>query len=135
MAASTHAVELIGTELINVINPRIRSKRSFRELLDSIEAVGLKRPITVVRRGRTGDAVYDLVCGQGRLEAFKTLGEKRIPAFIVDATDEDLMVKSLVENCARRHHSADDLLRDIGRMKSRRYSDSEIARKTGLSSE
>lgn len=136
MVASTHTVELIPTARINVVNPRVRSKRSFRDLLESIESLGLKRPITVVRRGQAnGDTLYDLVCGQGRLEAFKTLGEEHIPAFIVDATEDDLMVKSLVENCARRQHSADDLLRDIGRMKSRKYSDSEIARKTGLSVE
>jgi ParB family chromosome partitioning protein len=45
------------------------------------------------------------------------------------------MIKSLVENCARRQHQAIDLLHDIGGMKQRGYSDPEIAKKTGLSLE
>jgi ParB family chromosome partitioning protein len=63
------------------------------------------------------------------------LGESEIPALVIEASIEDCMIKSLVENCARRHHRAIDLLHDIGGMRSRGYSDSEIAKKTGLSLE
>lgn len=136
MTAATHSIEVIPVADINVVNPRIRSRKSFRDLVDSIESVGLKRPVTVTRRKRERDgAGYDLVCGQGRLEAFKVLGQIEIPAFVITATSQEVMVKSLVENCARRQHSANDLLRDIAGMKKRKYSDAEIARKTGLSSE
>lgn len=48
-----------------------------------------KRPITVTRcqSGAEGKD-YDLVCGQGRLEAFIECGQTEIPAVIIDV-DED----------------------------------------------
>lgn len=128
-------VQLIAVSDISVVNPRIRNKKSFRELVENIAALGLKKPITVTRRGEREGKTYDLVCGQGRLEAFVELGESEIPALVIEASVEDCMIKSLVENCARRHHRAIDLLHDIGGMRSRGYSDSEIAKKTGLSLE
>jgi len=127
-------VRLIPISAITVVNPRIRNKKSFRELVENISVLGLKRPITVTRCD-SGGRSYDLVCGQGRVEAFMELGEAEIPAFVIEATPEDCMVKSLVENCARRAHRAIDLLHDIGGMKQRGYTDSEIAKKTGLSFE
>lgn len=136
MDAHTQEITLIPVDGITVINPRVRSKKSFRELVESIETVGLKRPITVTRAHSPVDGrAYDLVCGQGRLEAFRTLGETEIPAFVIVASIQEAMVKSLVENCARRQHSANDLLRDIARLKDRHYTDVEIGRKTGLSTE
>jgi ParB family chromosome partitioning protein len=128
-------VHLIPLSRITVVNPRIRNKKSFKELVENIAALGLKKPITVTRREEADGAAYDLVCGQGRLEAFIELGELEIPALVIQANLEDCMVKSLVENCARRHHRAIDLLHDIGGMKQRGYSDAEIAKKTGLSQE
>lgn len=128
-------VELIPIDAIDVINPRARSRKVFQEIVDSIAAVGLKRPITVAqRRGPTG-LRYDLVCGQGRLEAFRELGQRSIPAVVVDAETEDCLVMSLVENVARRQHQALDLLHDIDGMRKRGHSDPDIARKTGLSLE
>ncbi|NEU98261.1 chromosome partitioning protein ParB [Bradyrhizobium sp. UFLA 03-164] len=91
--------------------------------------------MTVTRRDDDQGVRYDLVCGQGRLEAFVELGESEIPAFVIEGSVEDCMIKSLVENCARRQHQAIDLLHDIGGMKQRGYSDPEIAKKTGLSLE
>ena len=45
---------------------------------------------------------YLLVCGEGRLNAFRILGETHIPALVVDVTDEDAFIMSLAENIARR---------------------------------
>jgi len=122
----------IHVDKIRVLNPRSRSRRVFREVTESIAAVGLKRPITVTRRDRPEGTQYDLICGQGRLEACQSLGQTTIPALMVDADDQECMVMSLVENLARRQHRAIDLLRDIEGMKHRGYTDAEIAAKTGL---
>ncbi|MEH2565221.1 plasmid partitioning protein RepB C-terminal domain-containing protein [Bradyrhizobium sp. AZCC 2289] len=129
------AVELIQIDRITIANPRVRNKRSFRELADSISELGLKKPITVTLRDGSDGPRYDLVCGQGRMEAYQALGQTEIPAFVIDAEPEDRMVKSLVENCARRHHGAIDLLHDIEGMKQRGHVEADIARKTGLSLE
>ncbi|OSI34584.1 plasmid partitioning protein RepB C-terminal domain-containing protein [Bradyrhizobium canariense] len=117
---------------IRVINPRSRNKRVFGELVTSIAHLGLKKPITVSHRNGHG---YDLVCGQGRLEAFIALGQKEIPAIVIEASEEDCFVMSLVENLARRHHSPLELVSEIGNLKKRGYSMAQIAAKIDFSTE
>lgn len=134
-ATPAQRVEMIPINRIAVVNPRVRNKKLFKEIVDNIALLGLKRPITVTRRSEAGGPYYDLVCGQGRLEAYRSLGQREVPALVVSANQEDCLVASLVENCARRQHRAIDLLQDIGGMKQRGYSVPEIARKTGLSPE
>jgi len=133
MARPAQRVEMIPIDRIAIVNPRLRSKKIFKGIVENIAEIGLKRPITVTSRQGADGPLYDLVCGQGRLEAFRELGQTEVPALIVSADTEDCMVASLVENCARRQHQAVDLLQDIVGMRERGYSDNEIAEKTGLS--
>lgn len=133
MALPAQRVEMIPIDRITVVNPRLRNKKVFKGIVENIAEVGLKRPITVTSRHGENGPLYDLVCGQGRLEAFRQLGQLEVPALIVTADQEDCFVASLVENCARRQHQAVDLLQDILGMRGRGYSDNEIAAMTGLS--
>jgi ParB family transcriptional regulator, chromosome partitioning protein len=129
-------VKVIPIDQIRLLNPRARNQRNFQEIVQSIANVGLKRPITVSPRKSDADsASYDLVCGQGRIEAFVQLGQTEIPAIIIDAEESDCLVMSLVENCARRQHRAIDLLQDISTLRGRGYNDHEIAAKIGVSSD
>lgn len=125
----------IPLDKITVINPRARNRKSFEAIVRSIGQLGLKRPITVMRKSRGASDQFDLVCGQGRLDAYRSLGHREIPAVVVEANEEDGLVMSLVENIARRQHRAIDLLYDIEGMKRRGYSEAEIARKTDLTIE
>ena len=125
-------IAMIPVAEITVLNPRARNKRVFQELVTSIANLGLKRPITVSRRPSGG---FDLVCGQGRLEAFLALGQATIPAVVLEVSEEDCFVMSLVENLARRHHSPLELVRQIGALKEQGYSVQEIATKTDFSAE
>ncbi|SHL17212.1 chromosome partitioning protein, ParB family [Roseovarius marisflavi] len=127
------AAEWIPMDCITVVNPRVRNRKVFREIVDNIAELGLKRPITVAARKSSYGPRYDLVCGQGRLEAFQELGQTKIPAIVIGASSEDCLVMSLIENLARRQHRALDLLRDIKGLKERGYTGPEIARKTHLS--
>jgi ParB family chromosome partitioning protein len=125
----------IPLDKITVINPRARNRKTFEAIVRNIGQLGLKRPVTVMRKpGGAGDQ-FDLVCGQGRLEAYRSLGHTEIPAVVIEASEEDGLVMSLVENIARRQHRAIDLLHDIEGMKRRGYSDAEIAQKTDLTVE
>ena len=118
---------------ITVLNPRVRNKKIFNELVMSIAHLGLKKPITVSRRrDKPG---YDLVCGQGRMEAFLALGQSEIPALVIEASVEDCFVMSLVENLARRQHTTLEFVREIGALRQRGYSITEIAVKTDFSDE
>ena len=79
----------------------VRNKKIFNELVTSIAHLGLKKPITV--SGRSDQSGYNLVCGQGRLEAFMALGQTEIPAVVLEATEEDCFVMSLPAPRARRN--------------------------------
>lgn len=118
---------------IHVLNPRSRNRKVFNELVTSIAHLGLKKPITVSPRKE--GLGYDLVCGQGRLEAFVALNQEKIPAVVIDASEEECFVMSLVENMARRQHSPLELIRQIGILRQRGYSPREIATKTDFSEE
>lgn len=134
-ARPSQRIEWIALDRITVVNPRSRNKKTFKEITENIAQIGLKRPITVTRRIEAEGPFYDLVCGQGRLEAYQALGQVEVPALVVSADAEDCLIASLVANCARRQHNAFDLLQDIGGMRERGHSAAEIARKTGLSAE
>ncbi len=94
-------IEMIPIDRIRVINPRSRGKEKFKQIVTNISNLGLKKPVTVARRQtRNGDQQYDLVCGQGRLEAYKLLGQPEVPAFVIEASKQDLLLMSLAENLA-----------------------------------
>jgi ParB family chromosome partitioning protein len=129
-------VQIIPINRIRISNPRVRNPKAFRGMVDNIATVGLKRPITVARdRSGRNDESYSLVCGQGRLEALQALGETEVPAFVVEATEADCYLMSLVENIARRQHSRLELLQAISELAERGYSASEIAQKVDLKAE
>jgi len=129
-------IDIISIDRIRILNPRERDKRKFTLLVDNISKVGLKRPITVSKRHiDEHEASYDLVCGQGRIEAFLALGQTHIPAMVIEASKNECLVMSLVENCARRQHRAIDLLQEIANLRQRGYSDREIGGKIGYTSE
>lgn len=129
------SIKTIPIKDIHILNPRIRNKKVFSEITDNIAKVGLKRPITVTPYTWTSDKPYVLVCGQGRLEAFIACGQSKIPAIIIDVSEEEALTMSLVENVARRQHSTLDLLKGIEALLTKKYSDKQIAKKTGLTIE
>ena len=129
-AVRPNRIEMIPISRITVLNPRARNKRQHREIVNNIEAIGLKRPITVSRRDVAGGPRYDLVCGEGRLEAFQMLGQTEIPAVVIEASESECLVMSLVENIARRTPRPIDLMREIGALRARGYSDATIAELT-----
>src|SRR5690242_3397150 len=99
MSDSAPTVQMIPIDQINILNPRSRNKVVFQSIVLNISNLGLKKPITVARRQQPDGKLYDLVCGQGRLEAYAALGQAEIPAIIItEATREDCFLMSLVEN-------------------------------------
>ena len=127
-------VTMVPIERIRVVNPRPRDKKRFEVIVQSIRNLGLKKPIQVNRRPAAGEAepAYDLVCGQGRLEAFMALGHKEIPAIIVEVTKEEQLLRSLVENMARRLPPPLALMNEIERLKDLGYTNLEIGAKLDI---
>jgi ParB family chromosome partitioning protein len=125
-------IQMIPVEDVYVVNPRLRNKKVFDGIIDNIIKVGLKRPITVTPSSSDKGKAYDLVCGQGRLEAFRACGQSHIPAMVIEASEEQALIMSLVENLARRQHHTLDLLQGIEILRKQGYDGKEIAAKTGL---
>lgn len=124
----------IPIDKISVINPRIRNQRVFENIVENISRVGLKRPITVaLSNSKKSNGKYDLVCGQGRLEAFIALGQSHIPAIVIEESEERILLKSLIENCARRQHRPLDHLLAIKALNEKGYDAKIISEKVGLS--
>jgi ParB family transcriptional regulator, chromosome partitioning protein len=124
----------IEISAIEVLNPRERNQKVFQELVESIRALGLKKPITVAERSDPQGTRYVLVCGQGRMEAFRALGQTVIPAQVIEASDDEAFVMSLVENIARHTPRTLELLEAIRSLKKRGHDVAAISRKTGLDS-
>ena len=130
------AVRLIPIDRIEVLNSRERNTKVFEEIVGNIKAIGLKKPIIVTQRdGPDGESKYVLVCGEGRLNAFRLLGETHIPALVVEVDDEDAFIMSLAENIARRQYRPLEILADIESLRQRSYGPEAIALKTGLSAQ
>lgn len=71
---------------------------ALNELADSIREVGVITPVTV-RRAPGG---YELVCGERRVRASRIAGLEKIPAVIVDLSDEESAVLAITENLQRK---------------------------------
>jgi ParB family chromosome partitioning protein len=128
-------IKMIPIEQIRILNPRHRDRRRFELIVESIKNLGLKKPIQVSPRAGSpnGDGGYDLVCGQGRMEAFLALGYKEIPSLVVEASPEERLLRSLVENIARRQPSPMVLIEEIERLRERGYTIQEVAAKLDVS--
>ena len=127
-------VIMIPIERIRILNPRHRDKRKFELIVQSIRNLGLKKPIQVSLRSKDEPegSGYDLVCGQGRIEAFIALGHKEIPAIVVEVSKEERLLRSLVENMARRLPPPLALMNEIERLKEQGYSNVEIGQKLDI---
>jgi ParB family chromosome partitioning protein len=126
-------IRMIPIKQITGLNSRERGKKKTAKIVANIAKLGLKKPVTVAQvEGKNGDARYLLICGEGRLEAYISLGQEEIPAIIVEGTKEDFLLMSLVENLARRQHSTVELIQEIRTLKEHGYTHPEIAQKTDL---
>jgi len=112
-------VKMIPLDQIRILNQRHRDAKKFALIVQSIKNQGLKKPIQLsVREPDEGEGpTYDLVCGQGRIEAFRALGHDEIPAVVVHISKEDRLLRSLAENLARRNPAPIEMLTEIERLK------------------
>jgi ParB family chromosome partitioning protein len=134
MKTAIESVQMVPIEQIRVINPRSRDPKQFARVVDSIKNLGLKKPIKISLRSSSegSEQGYDLVYGQGRIEACRALGHAEIPAIVVNLSKEDRLLQSLVENLARRIPSHGDLIAEIVRLKEKGYSNVQIGKKLDM---
>lgn len=73
------------------------SQDTIKELAESIDKNGLLQPIVVRKNGDK----YEIIAGERRYRAFKTLKKDKIPAIVRDYKDEEVDKLQLVENVQR----------------------------------
>jgi len=84
----------------NPFQPRTNfNEESLRELASSIRELGVIQPITV--RKLEGNQ-FQLVSGERRFRASRSIGLKTIPAYIRIANDKEMLEMALVENIQRK---------------------------------
>ncbi len=69
------------------------------ELAKSIQSEGLLQPVVVRAKGNS----FELIAGERRLHAFRHLGNKTIPARIIEASDASSATLALIENLQREN--------------------------------
>ncbi|WP_375239631.1 ParB/RepB/Spo0J family partition protein [Aurantibacter sp.] len=85
---------------MNPFQPRTSfNEENLRELASSIKELGVIQPITVRKLGINN---YQLVSGERRYRASKSIGLKTIPAYIRLANDQESLEMALVENIQRQ---------------------------------
>jgi len=84
---------------VNPFQPRTSfDEESLNELVMSVKEHGIIQPITV---RRAADNTYQMISGERRIRAAEKAGLKRIPAFVREAGDENMLELALVENIQR----------------------------------
>ena len=85
---------------VNPYQPRTHfNEEAIGELAESIKSLGIIQPVTVRKVDRNQ---YQLVSGERRYRAVKSIGFNRIPAYVRIANDQEALEMALVENIQRR---------------------------------
>lgn len=101
---------------VKVINSRNRDKEQFDMNVESIESVGLMKPIRVNDKFLETTGHYELICGEGRLLAHQQLGKTHVMAEVVTCNRKEALLQSLIENIARTKPESMDFARELKRL-------------------
>jgi len=96
-------ITLLTVSEIRPLIRRAREQAAFERMKESIREEGLLQPIQVRKLSKPDRGhKYELICGQGRLEAFKSLRRPEIPAIILDVSEPEIIGRFLSENVLRK---------------------------------
>lgn len=127
--------EAIPIAKIKVINARSRDQEQFDMNVESIGNIGLLKPIRVNDKFLERTEMYELICGEGRLQAHQRLGQTEILAEIVTCTRKEAYLQSLIENIARTKPDSMDFAREIKRLHDEGWDYEKLAQVTCKSKE
>ena len=127
-AMANRRYEEVPIESIKVINSRNRDKEQFDMNVESIESVGLMKPIRVNDKFLESTGVYELICGEGRLIAHQRIGKSRVMAEVVTCTRKEALLQSLIENIARTKPGSMDFARELKRLHDEGWDFKQIAK-------
>ncbi|MBI4435710.1 ParB/RepB/Spo0J family partition protein [Candidatus Uhrbacteria bacterium] len=102
--ARTQILEVGVHEIVeNPRQPRHHfSSAELEDLIASIKEHGILQPLIVTRAG----GKYELIAGERRLRASRTLGFKTVPVIVRDANEQQKLELALIENIQRQDLNA-----------------------------
>lgn len=104
-------------------------EEALEELATSIKKHGLIQPITV---RHIGEKRFELISGERRLRATKLAGIEKIPAYIREADDEQIIAFALIENIQREELNPLEISMGYQRLIDEcSYTQSEVAERVG----
>ena len=88
----------IGQIHANPAQPRkIFKEKALKELSNSISESGIIQPLIVTK----AEKGFDLIAGERRLKAAKSIGLEKVPVIVKRVTDREKVVMSIIENVQR----------------------------------
>ena len=79
------------------------NKENLEDLTNSIKEQGVIQPI-VVRPSKQAEGKYEIIAGERRYRASKSIKLKEIPAYVIEVkNDSDMMQIALIENIQREN--------------------------------
>ena len=88
---------------------------ALRELAASIERSGLMQPLVVRSTGNTGS--WELVAGERRFRAMKSLGRDQVPVIALEVDDQAAAELALIENVHREDLNPIERARGLARLR------------------
>ena len=108
-------IPLSQIEMVNPFQPRTEfDQKALEELAESIKVHGIIQPLTV---RRLQENKYQLIAGERRMRAAKIAKLKKVPAFIREANDEQMLEMALIENIQREDLNPIEIAITYQRMK------------------
>ncbi len=116
---------------INPMQPRERfSDHSMEELVESIKEYGIIQPL-IATQTKNG---YELIAGERRLRAAKTIGLDKVPVIVRDARKQEKLELALVENIQRENLNSIELAEAYRKLIDEfNLKQEEVAKKVGKS--
>ncbi len=124
---SERRYEEVAIAEIKVINSRDRDLAQFEMNVQSIEHLGVLKPIRVNDKFYERSGFYELICGEGRLLAHEQLEHSHVMAEVVTCTRKDAYLQSLIENIARTNPRSMDFARELKRLRDEGWTYKKIA--------
>ena len=106
-------------------------EENLKSLIESIREQGVIQPILVRKSNKNK---YELIAGERRLRAVKTLGHEKIPAIVKTINDESAAIYALLENVQRENlNPIEEALGLEKLIRQFKFTQENLAKKTGKS--
>ena len=130
-SAASLEIDISSIE-VSPYQPRINfDEENLKSLIESIREQGVIQPI-LVRKSKKDK--YELIAGERRLRAVKTLGHSKIPAILKTITDESAAIYALLENVQRENlNPIEEALGLEKLIRQFKFTQESLAKKTGKS--